>query len=243
VDEAIRHFEQALRIDPKIAGAHGALGAVWLKQGRWAEARDSMRRCLDLLPQGHPQRWLAAQQLRRCERLLALEARLPAILKGQARPADAAEQLGLADLCKTKRRYAAAARFYADAFAADPQRADHLRPGHRYNAACCAALAAGEQGTDAPKRDDPERARLRGQALNWLRADLAAWAKVADRALVRRKLAHWQQDPDLAGVRGREALAALPAEERAQWEKLWAEVADLLRRLDAAKPAAAPAGK
>ena len=54
---------------------------------------------------------------------------------------------------------------------------------------------------------------------------------------------HWQQDADLAGVRGKEALAALPADERAEWEKLWAEVADLLRRLDAAKPAAAPPGK
>ena len=69
------------------------------------------------------------------------------------------------------------------------------------------------------------------------------WAKVADRALVLRKLAHWQQDADLAGVRDKPALAPLPAEERAEWEKLWAEVADLLRRLDAAKPAAAPAGK
>jgi hypothetical protein len=97
--------------------------------------------------------------------------------------------------------------------------------------------------TVAYKADAEERARLRGQALSWLRADLAAWAKVADRALVRRILAHWQQDPDLAGVRDRQALAALPAEERAEWDKLWAEVADLLRRLDSAKAAAGPAGK
>jgi hypothetical protein len=41
----------------------------------------------------------------------------------------------------------------------------------------------------------------------------------------------------------KEALAALPASERAEWDKLWADVADLLRRLDAGKPAAAPAGK
>jgi hypothetical protein len=56
-------------------------------------------------------------------------------------------------------------------------------------------------------------------------------------------LRHWQRDADLAGVRGKQALAGLRAEERAEWEKLWAEVADLLRRLDAGKPAAAPAGK
>jgi hypothetical protein len=39
----------------------------------------------------------------------------------------------------------------------------------------------------------------------------------------------------------RQALAALPTAERAEWEKLWADVADLLRRLDT--EAAAPAGK
>jgi hypothetical protein len=44
-------------------------------------------------------------------------------------------------------------------------------------------------------------------------------------------------------VRDKPALAALPAGEREEWEKLWADVAGLLRRLDAGKPAAAPAGK
>jgi hypothetical protein len=41
---------------------------------------------------------------------------------------------------------------------------------YRYNAACCAALAAGGQGKDADKLDDKERARLREQACDWLRA-------------------------------------------------------------------------
>src|SRR5262249_47538772 len=133
------------------------------------------------------------------------------------------------------------ARFYAGAFAADPKLAEALRAGHRYDAACYAALAAAGQGADVPKPDGKERARLRGQALGWLRADLVVWQKQADsgladsRAAAQRPLRHWQQDPDLAGVRGKEALAALPAEERAEWEKLWAEVADLLRRTDAAQ--------
>jgi hypothetical protein len=147
------------------------------------------------------------------------------------------------------KRYAAAARFYADAFGADPELADDLRTGHRYNGACYAALAAAGQGADAPKSDDPGRARLRGQALGWLRADLAlrrkqaGSAKAGDRAAAAAALRHWQEDTDLAGVRGKEALAALPATERAEWDRLWTDVADLLRRLDAGKPAAAPAGK
>jgi uncharacterized protein (UPF0128 family) len=71
----------------------------------------------------------------------------------------------------------------------------------------------------------------------------AGSAKAESRAAAQRTLRHWQRDADLAGVRGKEALAALPAGERAEWEKLWAEVADLLRRLDSAKAATGPAGK
>jgi hypothetical protein len=41
---------------------------------------------------------------------------------------------------------------------------------------------------------------------------------------------YWQTDSDLAGVRGKDALARLPEEEREQWEKLWSDVDALLRR-------------
>jgi thiol-disulfide isomerase/thioredoxin len=38
-------------------------------------------------------------------------------------------------------------------------------------------------------------------------------------------LRHWLADPDLAGVRGPDALAGLPAAEQQEWGRLWAEVA------------------
>jgi hypothetical protein len=41
---------------------------------------------------------------------------------------------------------------------------------------------------------------------------------------------HWQKDAALAGVRDQDALAKLPADERAAWEKLWADVGALLQR-------------
>jgi hypothetical protein len=75
-----------------------------------------------------------------------------------------------------------------------------------------------------------KRTRLRQQALDWLRADLTAWTKTTDRAILQRTLAHWQRDSDLAGVMDREALAKLPEAEREAWHKLWADVADLLRK-------------
>jgi hypothetical protein len=61
---------------------------------------------------------------------------------------------------------------------------------------------------------------------------LAAWAKSSDRAQVQATLAHWQQDPDLAGLRAKDALAKLPRAETRAWQKLWADVADLLRQSD-----------
>jgi serine/threonine-protein kinase len=240
VDEAVGHYREALRLDPKDAKAHGGLGGVLLAQGRWAEAQDATRRCLELLPPNDPLRAMGTRQLQRCERMLALEARIPAVLAGKDGPAGAAERLDFAALCRATMRHTTAARLYAEASAADPKLAEDLGAAHRYNAACCAALAAAGRGADAPK-DDKERSRLRRQALGSLRADLALRAKQAesakagDRAAAAWALRYWQQDADLTGVRDKQALAALPAEERAEWEKLWAEVADLLRRTDAAQ--------
>ena len=45
----------------------------------------------------------------------------------------------------------AAARFYEEAFAAQPKLADDLGAAHRYNAACAAALAGCGQSKDAGK--------------------------------------------------------------------------------------------
>jgi hypothetical protein len=40
----------------------------------------------------------------------------------------------------------------------------------------------------------------------------------------------WQIEPDLAGVRARDALAGLSAAERVGWQAFWADVDALLRR-------------
>jgi tetratricopeptide (TPR) repeat protein len=236
LDEAIGHFREALRLDPKWAPAHNSMREALLEAGRFHEARAATQRWLDLLPDDGPQRASVSQQLRRCERLLALEAKLPALLEGKGQPADAAEQRDLAALCQRyKRLYATAARLYAAAFAARPRLADDLRTQDRYQAACAAALAAAGQGADAGKLGDGERARLRRQALGWLTADLAAWAKLIkdsprERARAGETLRHWQTDSDLAGLRDAGALARLPPAEQEACRKLWAEVDALLRK-------------
>jgi serine/threonine-protein kinase len=170
--------------------------------------------------------------------LVELDGQLPAILKGEGQPRDAAERLALAFICGTPARklYVAAALFYADAFAAEPRLADDLRSAHRYNAACAAALAGCGQGKDNGTIDDQERARLRRQALDWLHADLGAWRKLLEkdpdkaRSDVAKTMQHWLADPDFAGVRGEAALGKLPEAERPPWQKLWEEVEALKRR-------------
>ena len=169
---------------------------------------------------------------------MILDARLPAILRGTEKPANAAEHLEMARLCQLKKLYAGAARLYADAFATKPQLAEDLGTRSRYNAACSAALAGCGRGEDGAERGDAERARWRAQAGQWLRADLDAWAKklesglATDRANIRRTLAWWRQDPDLAGLRDPDALDKLAADERKEFLALWAEVAAALARTE-----------
>src|SRR5262249_7786604 len=63
----------------------------------------------------------SAEWVREAEQLVAFEAKLPAFLKGEFQPGDTAERLGLIGVCQVKKHYAAAARLFADAFAADPK--------------------------------------------------------------------------------------------------------------------------
>jgi hypothetical protein len=183
---------------------------------------------------------LVSQQLRQGEWLLALEGRLTAVLKGKGEPRDAVDRLDLAALARQpyKRQYAAAARLYADAFAEQPKLAENLAQPHRYHAACSAVRAAAGQAADARTVPDKARLPLRRQALRWLQADLARYAKLvqdgkpAVKQAVRQRLAHWQGDADLACVRAKDALAELPEGERKAWQKLWADVADLLSKAE-----------
>jgi tetratricopeptide (TPR) repeat protein len=236
LDEAIAEYKKAIDLDPKDALTHGVLGQALLQQGRFTEARASTRRGLDLLPQRHPLRTLVTQQLRQCERWLELEPNLPKILAGELPLVSSAERLEYAQLCQLKKLYASAAELYAKTFTTESKLAGDLKTQHRYNAACYAALAGSGQGKDADKLDDQECARWRKQALEWLGADLTAYGKLLeggkpeDRALVQQRLQHWRQDRDLSGLRDKDAVAKLPAEEREACQKLWADVEALLQK-------------
>jgi WD40 repeat protein len=234
--EAVGELDEAVRL-------HGDGGSLWsrlflaLAHGRLGHAQQVRE---------HRQQAPAAtgwdDSVLQAQLLGELEDNLLDVLAGRARPASAAQAVDLAWRCGYhKRRYVAAVGLFEEAFATDPRLAENVIPGHRYDAACCAALAAAGRGKDAAALGQPERARLRRQAHDWLRADLEYWTKTLqvgkpiDRDLLLPQMQHWQRDADLAGVRDRAALAALPGAERRRWEQLWADVAALLDRARKAK--------
>ncbi len=237
VDEAIAWYKKAIALDPKYAEAHCNLGQAFRTQGRLAEALAAFQRGHELGTKRPGWPYPSAEWVRQAENMAAMDSKLPAFLRGEFQPKDAAELLGLAGVCQAKKLHTAAMNLYAEAFAANAKLADDLKAGHRYDAACFAARAAG-QGENPAKLDNKERTRLRQKALDWLSADLAlrrkqlGTGKPADRAAVQQALRHWQKDTDLAGIRDPAVLTKLPAAECAACERLWADVAALLKKID-----------
>jgi hypothetical protein len=161
---------------------------------------------------------------------------LPLLLSGKEQPASPAERIALAYFSSVhKKCHAAAARFYADAFAEQPELATNPNFPRRYSAACSAALAGCRQGKDAANLSEDHCARLRKQALEWLHADLGALDRLLAnepgkaRPLIVRRMQHLQTDGDFAGMRDN-ALTRLPSVEQQAWQQLWVEVANLLAR-------------
>jgi Tfp pilus assembly protein PilF len=164
LDEAISHFRQAVRLAPREAIGHCNLGIALQQQGNFAEAVASLKRGHELGSKSPLWRYPSGKWLAQAERLAAREKLLPTVLQGKHK-ANAAELLQFGELALVTKRYAAAARLHADAFAADARLADRLQESHRYNAACAAVRAAGSEGADAGTLDDRERERWRQQAL------------------------------------------------------------------------------
>jgi serine/threonine-protein kinase len=232
---AVACFRKAMELDPRYPQAHINLGNALRRLGQFAEA-------LPELKMGHALGskrfgWPSADWVKQCEQLLALDRKWAAIQKGEAQPADAAEQVALAGLCVVyKQRYAAAVEFYAAAFTAEPQLTEDPQRPTRYHAACAAALAAAGKGKDASKLDASARAKLRQQTLDWLRADLELWRfqlkskESTQRQNVIKYLSIWQTEPNLAAVRDAPGLVQLPEAERQTWQQLWLEVAEVVQK-------------
>jgi hypothetical protein len=205
-----------------------------LHEGQLAEAHAAFHRSHELGNRDPNWGYPSAEFVKRCERLLSLEKQLPAVLAGKDKPADASARLDYAELCRSKRLFAAASRLSEEAFAAQPALAESGQPAHRYMAACSAAMAGCGKGKDAGELDDAARARWRKQALTWLEADLALRTREVETGTpqagqrVAKTLRRWQWDPELTGLRDKDSLARFPEAEQQACRKFWQEVEKLL---------------
>jgi tetratricopeptide (TPR) repeat protein len=235
--EAIEAWREAIRLKPDYAQAHCNLGSALQDQGQFREALDQLRRGHELGSKRPGWPYPSAEWVRRAERLVALESRLPAVLRGDDKPKDAAEELLFADLAIRTKRFGPSARLYAESLRADPKLAEDMKAQNRYNAACAAALAGAALVQDQPPLDEAEKARWRRQALEWLRADLAFWTMQSEtgkpeaKALVNQILRHWKADTDLAGIRDETVIKTLSNDEQKACRALWAEVDTLLAKV------------
>ena len=142
LEEAVVEFREAIRLKPDDARAHADLGLALQTQRKREDALAEFRRAAELAPAGSPVAHVMPGRIRQVEQQIALAGRLPAFLKGNDPPRDAAEALTFAQLCQDEGLNAGAARLFAETFAADPKLAEDLEVAHRHSAACCAPRPA-----------------------------------------------------------------------------------------------------
>jgi tetratricopeptide (TPR) repeat protein len=241
-DGAISEYREAIHLRPEYADAHANLGFALRHQGKFADSLTTLRQAQALTAKGSPLESRLTHLVQEGERLVALDIRLPAVLRGDDKLVDPNEMIEFARLAVYKELYGASAHWFAQAFGAKTELADNLKLGQRYDAACAAALAGCGKGKDSPSLDEEKRSGWRVQAIDWLRSDLVRWKKFLDsdtpevRAAATAKLQHWQRDRDLAGLRDDAALAQLTEAERQACKQLWADVAALLKEANRPKP-------
>ena len=232
LDEAVAEFREAVRLDPRFSAANLFLGRALIEAGDFQAALDALI-LVDAGPPPPDPILTASSLSARAERMIALVARLPAVVAGDDRPTDPGELAAFARLAFARRQHAASARLWAEAFAASPALAADMASSNRFQAARAAVLAGTEGGPERPPPNGRSPERWREQALAWLEADLAASASAPDsgdaprRAAVARRLGRWQVDPALAAIRAEPIHAAASEIERRSLREFWGRVGAL----------------
>ncbi len=222
---AVEELLAAIRLDPNDPLAFLQLGFAQRERGRLDESRDALLRCHELGAKTPGWSEPSARWVREAERLVALEPRLPAFLRGASAPADVNECLDLARLCGAKGLFAAAAGFYEKAFALDGRLCEDLSAGHRADAARCAALAAGGRGEDAATIDAAGHRRWLELGRAWLEGELVLRSEQIETGSAKEcadamaALRGWLGGPDFSGVR-----------EESEWRAFWDEVRRAIAR-------------
>jgi tetratricopeptide (TPR) repeat protein len=235
-DSAIAEIREALRLKKDDPNYLDSLGWALLARGKIKEALGTIGEAIRLQGE-HPHPEIQSH-LRYTERLVALDGRLDAILRGQDIPTDSDGKIDVAEVCRVKGRFVAAARFYRDAFLATPGLGHDLKSQHLLHAAIAAARAGTDQNRakDDALLGDAQRSRWRTQALDWLSAVTDACAKLliqgphSQRVLARKTLEILTHHRDLACVREENHLKQLREDERKAWQMFWRQVHALMAK-------------
>jgi tRNA A-37 threonylcarbamoyl transferase component Bud32/tetratricopeptide (TPR) repeat protein len=212
-----RWYDELIATHPRHAGGYALRAAFRVRNGDYRSALADFRRMKPLASPDFPLGGIAFMEHDNLERMALWEKKLPAVLRGELRPAKGGEGVELAEYCAGfEKKYVLAVRFAAEAFAADPKLYGIWIKTPRL--AGWAVQAAAGKGVDAADLSAGERSRLRGKALAWLRETRS---RIPKELLPTFAMLLREDNPDLAAVRDPEALASLPPDERADWSRFW----------------------
>ncbi len=235
LDEAVAVLRTAVERDPEFTQAHIGLGRALMAKGEFDAALSSFRSG-QRGPSGPPNRRSSGELIREVERMIALNARLPELLRQGQQPATTSERIRLARLCQIKQLFATSAQLWEKLFIEEPRLTRDLSVGHRYAAASSAARAASGDGKENPPPDSATREELRRKARQWLESDLAAIidsmekGSPRERASGASRLGRWLVAAPLAPVRDQAGLLLLSEVERRDWKAFWTKVEDAFQK-------------
>ena len=237
--EAVDEFRAALALDQDFLDARITLFDTFVELGEWDQAEHEVKQALASLPPNHRQHQDFEFRQKSVSQWRTMGEKLPGMLDGKNQPANVNEQLVLAWFCQLSRigQFVAAARLYADVLKAHPEFGSDPSKPHLHRAAVAAVQASAGLDKSRGRLDKEAAARLRQQALDWLRDELAIWSKqaqstaITDRRVARRTLRQWQLDPELTEVRDAASLATFSESERTAWQEFWQQVEKTLSSL------------
>jgi tetratricopeptide (TPR) repeat protein len=225
--EALKHFDMARRATPEDGALERSYGRCLLRMGKFTEAQQALTKGLDLA-HASADRSAVQNDLKECERALALDKQLDVFRINGELPKLAKGILELADLARRyKQHYNLAATLYSRVFTPEAQLIDEVIGDHRYRAACSALLTVMGKAVDLPRPSGSQQTGRREQALAWLRAELDHCTKASlagkseDTPRLIERIARWKTASELAMLRDPKTLEKLSGDEQLAWRELW----------------------
>jgi tetratricopeptide (TPR) repeat protein len=212
-------FNDLIAIHPNHPSGYDLLAGYLRRAGDHRAALEALRKAKELMRRDYPGRLITSAQVSELEAQAAWEAKLPAVLRGELKPADRDEVYELAAYCATfEKRYALAIRFIEKGIEDDPHLLDDWMKVAHF--AGWAVQASTGRDPDASTIPLVVRERYRRQALEWIRESIRRTKEGAGAGMG----FYLSTIRDFTPVRDSQELAKLPTAERAEWERLWADL-------------------